>query len=133
MTGRATLAAYDAYCAGLPASFQVVQWMGAHVWKVGIPGEKTSKVFAIARQDEGDETPRVTFKVSDIGYEILRDAPGCIPAPHLASRGMKWIQWRSPETLSWDALLEHIAESHALVVPGLTKAVRRSVGLLAAE
>ncbi|MCB1507563.1 MAG: MmcQ/YjbR family DNA-binding protein [Hyphomicrobiaceae bacterium] len=107
--------------------------MGAHVWKVGIPGEKTSKVFAIARQDEGDETPRVTFKVSDIGYEILRDAPGCIPAPHLASRGMKWIQWRSPETLSWDALLEHIAESHALVVPGLTKAVRRSVGLLAAE
>ena len=30
--------------------------------------------------------------MSDIAWEVLRDAPGCRPAPYMASRGLKWIQ-----------------------------------------
>ena len=63
----------------------VEQWGGAQVWKVG------GKVFAIAWFETGHE-PGITFKVSDIGWEVLREAQGCRPAPYMASRGLKWIQ-----------------------------------------
>jgi len=33
---------YNAFCAALPATTTVVQWGGAHVWKVG------GKMFAVA-------------------------------------------------------------------------------------
>ncbi len=76
-----TLDDYNAFCASLPATSHVVQWGGAHVWKVG------DKVFAIAGWSDREELA-VTFKVSDIAYDILREQPGCRPAPYLASRGM---------------------------------------------
>ena len=55
-----------------------MQWGGSQVWKVG------GKVFAIGGWSDGDE-PFVTFKVSDLAYDILREQPGCRPAPYLAS------------------------------------------------
>jgi predicted DNA-binding protein (MmcQ/YjbR family) len=79
------LEAYNAFCAGLPATTHVVQWGGAHVWKVG------GKVFAIAGWNDSDELA-VTFKVSELAFDILREQPGLRPAPYLASRGMTWIQ-----------------------------------------
>ena len=85
-----TLDGYNQFCASLPFSTHVVQWGGAHVWKVG------GKVFAIAGLDERAELA-VTFKCSDLAYDILKDQPGLRPAPHLASRGMKWIQCRTAE------------------------------------
>ena len=72
---------YNAFCRSLKATSHVVQWGGAHVWKVG------DKVFAIAGFDHGDE-PHITFKVSDIGYEVLKEQAGLRPAPYLASRGI---------------------------------------------
>ena len=60
------------------------QWGGAHVWKVG------GKVFAIGWEENGKAA--VTFKVSEVAYEMLQDQPGLRPAPYLASRGLKWIQ-----------------------------------------
>jgi predicted DNA-binding protein (MmcQ/YjbR family) len=39
------LAEYNAFCGSFEATSHVVQWGGAHVWKVG------GKVFAIARPD----------------------------------------------------------------------------------
>src|SRR6516162_4109982 len=77
---------YNAFCGGLPATTYVVQWGGSHVWKVG------GKVFAIGGWHNGEAEPGITFKVSDIAYEMLKDQPGLRPAPYLASRGMKWIQ-----------------------------------------
>src|SRR5437868_1011837 len=79
-----TFREFNAFCRALPATTYVVQWGGSHVWKVG------GKVFAIGSGP--DVKPHVTFKVSDIAYEILKDQPGLRPAPYLASRGMKWIQ-----------------------------------------
>lgn len=117
-----TLDDYDAFCASLPATTRVVQWGGAHVWKVG------GKVFAIAGRGDGD-VPAVTFKVSDIAYEVLKDMPGLRPAPYLASRGLKWIQHYAAPGLSDDELKDHIRESHRLVSLGLTKTLQRELGL----
>lgn len=113
---------YNAYCASLPATTHVVQWGGAEVWKVG------GKVFAIAGWSDGDQLA-VTFKVSDLAYDILKEQPGCRPAPYLASRGMKWIQRHDPVVVDDEALLDYIAESHRLVAAKLTKKMRTELGL----
>ncbi|MDX3808616.1 MAG: MmcQ/YjbR family DNA-binding protein, partial [Bosea sp. (in: a-proteobacteria)] len=55
-------AAYNAFCAALPATSHVVQWGGADVWKVG------EKVFAIARAQEDGEMA-VSFKCSRMAFD----------------------------------------------------------------
>lgn len=113
---------YNAFCAGLPATLHVVQWGGADVWKVG------DKVFAIGRLQESGEMA-VSFKCSPIAFDILKDQPGLRPAPYLASRGMKWVQWQSPESMPDDVLRDYLRESHRLVALGLTKRARADLGL----
>jgi predicted DNA-binding protein (MmcQ/YjbR family) len=120
-----TLDDYNRFCAALPHASHVVQWGGAHVWKVG------GKVFAIAGWSNG-EMLAVTFKCSPAAFDILADQPGLRPAPYLASRGMKWIQRRTDETMDDIALRDYLGESHRLVARGLTKKVQRELGLLSA-
>lgn len=124
--------AFNAFCAALPAVSHVVQWGGADVWKVGGragEGDKLhAKVFAIGAWHHGAHAG-ITFKVSDIGFEMLRDRPGLRPAPYLASRGMKWIQHYAAPGLGDADLREHLARSHRLVAAGLPKKVQRALGL----
>ena len=117
-----TYAEYNAFCGSLPATSYVRQWGGSHVWKVG------GKVFAIGGWEEGAH-PAITFKVSEIGWEILRDAPGCRPAPYLASRGMKWIQAFARPGLKDRDIKVYLEASHAIVASGLSKKARRELGL----
>ena len=117
---------YNQFCEGLHSTTHVVQWGGAHVWKVG------GKVFAIAGWDDG-ENPAITFKTSDIAFEVLKDMPGLRPAPYLASRGFKWIQYYKEPGLSDDELKDYIIKSHQLVASGLTKKMQRELGLLPSE
>lgn len=112
---------YNAFCASLPATTHVVQWGGAHVWKVG------AKVFAIGGWDEG--IPAVTFKVSALAYEMLKEQPGLRPAPYLASRGMTWIQHYAKPGLSDKDLKDYIRQSHKIVALGLPKKTRAALGL----
>ena len=119
-----TLDEYNDFCASLPSTTHVVQWGGAHVWKVG------GKVFAIGGWSNG-QTLAVTFKVSDLAYDILKEQPGCRPAPYLASRGMKWIQRFSDETMDDAALKDYLGESLRLVALKLPRAARRELGLMA--
>jgi predicted DNA-binding protein (MmcQ/YjbR family) len=116
-----TLAEYNAFCASLPATTHVVQWGGADVWKVG------GKVFAIAGQG-GEGQAFVTFKCSDIAYDVLKEQPGCRPAPYLASRGMKWIQRQTSQSMDDAALKDYLRESHRLVALKLTKLARSELG-----
>lgn len=119
-----TLEEYNQFCGSLAHTNHVVQWGGAHVWKVG-----GKKMFAIAGwQDAGDD-PFVTFKVSDNDYQILKDIDGCRPAPYLASRGMKWIQRTSKQVISDTELEEYIKESYRLVSLNLTKKLQKELGL----
>ncbi len=118
--------AFNKFCSSLPQTTHVIQWGGAHVWKVA------GKVFAIAGWSEGEE-PGFTFKVSEGVYEMLRDHPGCRPAPYLASRGMTWIQRHQKAGLSDSELKKPIAQSHRLVARGLSKKKRRELGLYVEE
>ena len=113
---------YNCFCASLPSTTHVVQWGGADVWKVG------GKVFAIGGWSDG-EALAVTFKCSEMAYDILKDQPGCRPAPYLASRGMKWIQRQTAESMDDEALRDYLRESHRLVAAKLTRQMRTQLGL----
>jgi predicted DNA-binding protein (MmcQ/YjbR family) len=114
---------FNAFCSSLPATTHVVQWGGSDVWKVG------GKVFAICGWDEEEKVPGITFKTSEIAFEILRDMPGLRPAPYLASRGMKWIQRHGKPGLPKAQLRDYLTESYNLVVAGLTKKKRAKLKL----
>ena len=122
---------FNTFCRALPATTYVVQWGGSHVWKVG------GKVFAIAsgKSASGEnagarkDQPNVTFKVSPIAYEMLKEQPGLRPAPYLASRGMKWIQHFAKPGLTDAELRDYIRQSHLIVSQGLSRKRRIELGL----
>ncbi len=121
-----TVEEYNTFCASLPATTHVVQWGGAHVWKVG------GKVFAIAGWTIGEASNGllgVTFKTGDLAFDILKEQPGCRPAPYLASRGMKWIQRVSTATMDDEALCAYLAASHRIVAAGLPNKTRAALNL----
>lgn len=120
-----TLDEYNDFCRALPHTTYVVQWRGSHVWKIG------GKVFAIGGRNEGAGL-WVTFKASAMAYDILKEQPGLKPAPHLASRGMKWIQRYSEESMDDDGLKAYIRESYRIVAEKLTKSTRQQLGLIGA-
>ncbi len=117
-----TFLKFNAFCRALPATAYVMQWGGSHVWKVG------GKVFAIGGWADG--APGFTFKVSAVGFEILKDQPGLRPAPYLASRGLTWIQHAGPPGPSDAVLRDYIRDSHAIVSAGLSGKRRRELGLV---
>ena len=114
---------FNGFCGEFKATTHVVQWGGADVWKVG------GKVFAICGWSD-DDTPAFTFKTTDVGFEVLRESPGCRPAPYLASRGFKWIQRFDSTGLDDNGLKSHLAQSYDLVVAKLTRKLRAELGLM---
>ncbi|MAI91668.1 MmcQ/YjbR family DNA-binding protein [Ponticaulis sp.] len=118
------LAQFNAFCEYLPHSTYVVQWGGSHVWKIG------GKVYVIAGGDAEGRLARASFKVSRMGFDILKEQPGLQGAPHLASRGMSWIQRTTDETMSDEELLSYIRDSYMIVSRGLTKKLQCELGLL---
>lgn len=122
-----TLDGYNRFCRSLPQTSHVVQWDNAHVWKVGGP---KGKVFAIASSWEGLSLD-ITFKASQLSFDLLKDKPGLRPAPYLASRGLLWLQRRTGETLDDAALKDYLRESHRLAALNLSKRLQRELGLIA--
>lgn len=113
---------FNEFCGDLIATTHVIQWGGAHVWKVG------GKVFAIGGW--ANDQPTYTFKTSELSFEILKDQDGLRPAPYLASRGLKWIQHYNQPGLSDDDLKDYLSRSHHIVSLGLSKKKQRELGLL---
>jgi predicted DNA-binding protein (MmcQ/YjbR family) len=114
-------ASFDTFCNSLSHTHKVVQWGGAHVWKVA------GKVFAIGWPEPGQL--HVTFKCSPLAFEILKSQPGVRPAPYLASRGMSWIQRTTAQSMNDAALKDYIRESYRLVALGLPKKKQAELGL----
>ena len=113
---------FNQFCASLTATTYIVQWGGAHVWKVG------GKVFAIGGWGEGDQ-PGFNFKTLEPDFHFLQDEPGYRPAPYMASRGFKWIQQTDNSAQRDEELKSHIRESHRIVSLGLTKKLQKELGL----
>ena len=116
------LQAYNRICSELTGTHYVRQWGDAHVWKVG------EKVFALGREQE-DGTMHVTFKASDMVWEVFRDTEGVQPAPYLASRGLKWLHRTDDSGMDDETLTGLIADSHRMAAANLTKKRRRELGL----
>lgn len=114
---------FNDFCQALPATTYVMQWGGAHVWKVG------GKVFAIGGWNKETDSPAFTFKTSPQNYELLREQEGFRPAPYLASRGMKWIQQFDHVTNPDEQLQYYLSESHRIVSLGLSKKLQKQLGL----
>jgi predicted DNA-binding protein (MmcQ/YjbR family) len=121
-----TLEEFNDFCASLPHTFHVVQWGGVHVWKVG--GAK-GKMFALAFP-ELQKQLAITFKVSPMSYDILKEQTGLRPAPYLASRGMTWIQRVESSTMDDDALKDYLTESRRLCAMALPKSMQAKLGLI---
>lgn len=113
---------FNKFCQSLLATTYVLQWGNSHVWKVG------GKVFAIGGWEKGDE-PAFTFKASDYYFNLLQDEEGFRGAPHMAARGMKWIQQYKSVDDDDEELQYYIKESHRIVSLGLTKKLQKELGL----
>jgi predicted DNA-binding protein (MmcQ/YjbR family) len=119
------LATFNSFCKSLAHTAHVEQWGGAHVWKVG---GAQGKMFAIGWPEP--DGMRVTFKVTPLAFDILKQQDGLIPAPYLASRGMTWIQRVTDATMDDAALKDYLKASHKLAALGLTKSKQKELGLL---
>ena len=117
-----TLDEFNAFCASLPHTNHVVQWGGGNVWKVA------AKLFAVAWIGEADGL-WVTFKCSEMSFDLLKDRPGLRPAPYLASRGMLWIQRTNDASMDDLTLRDYLRESHRLAALNLPKKMQAELGL----
>lgn len=116
------LTAYNRFCRALPHTTHVVQWGGAHVWKI------SGKVFAIAGWNEDEQELAITFKCSPGQFDLLEGLRGCRPAPYLASRGLTWIQRTHAIDLTDAALRACLRESYALALATLPRKTREALG-----
>lgn len=87
------------------------------------------KMFALAFP-ELQKQLAITFKVSPMSYDILKEQEGLRPAPYLASRGMTWIQRLNAITMDDAALKDYLRESHRLCALALPKRVQMDLGLV---
>lgn len=91
---------------------------GAHhdAYKVG------GKMFAMV-----GETGGISFKVSDIAYEVLTESGHARPAPYLARA--KWVNLETIDAWPDAELADHLKTAHAIVAGKLTRKARRELGL----
>ncbi len=112
-----TLAQIEAFCLSLQGVTVTVQWGDDHVYKVG------GKMFAVA----GGRTLGLSFKASDMAFELLPEQGIARPAPYLARA--KWLQLVDAEALNAAELVSFLGEAHALVAARLTRKARAELGL----
>ena len=86
------------------------------VYKVG------GKMFAMVGGMGG-----LSFKVSDIAYEVLTESGRASPAPYLARA--KWVHLADPADWPDDDLAEHLRIAHGIVAAKLTRKARAELGL----
>ena len=104
-------------CLALPAA-TLDHPFGEHhdAYKVG------GKMFAMVGEMGG-----VSFKVSEVAYEVLTETGHARPAPYLARA--KWVNLEDPSDWAEDELVEHLAIAHGIIAAKLTRKARRDLGL----
>ncbi len=112
---------FNAFCKGLKATTNVVQWGGASVWKIG------GKIFAICSIWGEGTHHKISFKCNDLSYSLLCEQPGFIPAPYLARA--KWVQMEQADALSDEDLKGYIKMAYTIICAKLTKAQRQALGI----
>ncbi|MBL4788934.1 MAG: MmcQ/YjbR family DNA-binding protein [Kordiimonadaceae bacterium] len=112
---------FNAFCGALKSATNVIQWGNSSVWKVG------GKIFAISSIWGEDAHQKISFKCSDLSYQILGEVDGMVPAPYLARA--KWMQVQEKDAMSDDDVKGCIEDAHAIIAAKLTKKLRAELGL----
>ena len=112
---------FDTYCKSLKSTTHVVQWGDASVWKFG------GKVFAIHPGLREDDAHKISFKCSELNYQILCELEGIIPAPYLA-RG-HWVQLTTETAMTNNDVKDYINGSYEIISRKLTKKIQAELGL----
>jgi predicted DNA-binding protein (MmcQ/YjbR family) len=105
----------EAAALALPAATKVVQWGGSDVYKVG------GKVFAICGLQGG-----LSFKVSEIGFEVLTNGGPARQAPYLHKGSWVVVDLDAADDAD---MTDWLVNAHALIAAKLTKVVKRELGL----
>ncbi len=104
-------------CMALPGVTLDHPWDPDHdAYKVG------GKMFAVIGSMGG-----ISFKVSDIAYEVLTETGHARPAPYMARA--KWVNLNDPNDWPEEELADHLKSAHAIIAGKLTRKVRRELGL----
>ena len=69
----------------------------------------------------------LSFKASEIAFEVLTESGTARPAPYLARA--KWVHLNDPNDWPDEQLAEHLRAAHTLIVAKLTKKARAELGL----
>lgn len=110
-------AGIEAFCLSLPGAVLDYPFgPNAAIYKVG------GKMFCGQGIGEG-----VSFKVSDMAYEILTQNGLAQPAPYLARA--KWVNLSDAAQWSDDELTAHLRAAYDLIVAKLTRKARAELGL----
>ncbi len=111
--------AFDKACLALPGATLSIQWGDDHVFKVG------GKMFAV----RGNAVPKggISFKTSDVAFEVLTETSRAIPAPYLARA--KWVRFDDLSELDADEVADWLKTAHGLIAAKLTRKARAELGL----
>ena len=116
-----TRSGFEAYARSLTGTTIVHQWGDASVAKLG------GKIFALLSGWSTDGEPGLSFKCSDLAFEMLPELEHVRPAPYLGRA--KWVQVLAGSPLDDGELRAYVGEAHRIVAGKLTRAVRGELGL----
>ena len=109
--------AVEAHCLSLAGVTHNVQWGGTHVYKVG------GKIFALV----GGSVWGLSFKASDMAFELLCEQGVARPAPYL--QRAKWLQLTTSESLGETDIKAYLTQAHDLIAAKLTRKARGELGM----
>lgn len=112
---------FEAFVQSLPAVTLVHQWGDASVAKVG------GRIFALLSGWQSDGQPALSFKFSDMSYQVLPELEQVRPAPYLARA--KWVQVLPGAPLDAAVQKAYVAEAHRIIAAKLTRKARADLGL----
>ena len=113
-----TPAAFDKTARALPAVTVDIKWGADQVYSVG------GKMFAVISVED---PPRLSFKASDLAFEMLIETGIAVPAPYMARA--HWVQLKTIDALPDAEVAAYLAEAHALIAAKLTRKARAELGL----
>jgi len=112
---------FEAFISGLSCVEIVRQWGDASVGKIG------GKIFAILSVWNDANVHQISFKCSDMSFEMLPELDGVEKAKYLARAS--WVQVAQVSALNEDDVCAYIVQAHQLVGDKLPKRVRAELGL----
>lgn len=112
---------FEAYALSLPGVSIVHQWGDASVAKVG------GKIFALLSGWMTEGQPGLSFKCSDLAFEMLQELECIRSAPYLGRA--KWVQVMPGSPLTDAELRAYVGEAHRLIAARLTRRARAELGL----